>query len=343
MSKAKISLIVFAILAVIAGVWIFIYISQKDPVQPAVVNQPIHAEAGQTPSTKEIPNQTDTIDLKISSFQKTPSLIALTNVENAIRQQLPLISLTQRYGLLDKWEKILTPIISRLDPEQGKLLTVYGTIEYNYIEGESPDDRRKRFQNEFNARLNAQQRMLLQQLTAHQIEITEVEEVGPVFKLKPIYWKELFASSLTESDQKFWKQKAFENDPVIDFDAGLAVERVTLGDWAFSWEQYLKKYQNSYYQKQAEENYQSYMRYLLTGLENTATLADETNQIDPDVDANFDTIIKQHPHSAVASSITAFRKKIKEYDGQSDIRNKLYDIANSVIRASLNKNVHAPL
>ncbi|MGY0037233.1 hypothetical protein [Pedobacter sp. NJ-S-72] len=81
----------------------------------------------------------------------------------------------------------------------------------------------------------------------------------------------------------------------------------------------------------------------LTGLENTATLANETNQIDPDVDANFDTIIKQDPHSAVASSITAFRKKIKEYDAQSDIRNKLYDIANSVIRTSLNKNAHAPL
>ena len=153
----------------------------------------------------------------------------------------------------------------------------------------------------------------------------------------------MFASSLAESDQKFWDQKALENDPVIGYDAGLAVERVTLGDWAFSWEQYLKKYQKSHYQKQAEENYQSYMRYLLIGMENTATLANETNGIDPDVDANFDTIIKHHPKSAVANSIITFRKKIKEYDGKNDIRNKLYDIANSVIRTSLNKNAPAPL
>ena len=54
----------------------------------------------------------------------TVKYIALTNVENAIRQQLPLLSLPQRYELLDKWNKILTPIISRLDPEQGKLLSV---------------------------------------------------------------------------------------------------------------------------------------------------------------------------------------------------------------------------
>ncbi|KIO77096.1 hypothetical protein TH53_11210 [Pedobacter lusitanus] len=265
-------------------------------------------------------------------FKKKPSLTTLTAVENEIRSQLPLLNIADRYKLLDKWEKALTPLISRLDPEQGKLLSAYGATIYNPVEGESVTDTQKKFDNDFTASLEASQKSLLHQLTAHQIEITTEEEVGPVFSLKPLYWKELFASSLPESDQKFWDQKAFENDPVIDFDAGLAVDRITLGEWAFAWEQYLKKYPGSHYQNQAKENYRSYMSYLLGGLENTATLNTETNSIEPDVDADFDTIIKHHPNSTVANSIIAFRKKVKEAGGQNNLQSNLYNLINSILK-----------
>ncbi|QNK63616.1 hypothetical protein H7F33_03685 [Pedobacter sp. PAMC26386] len=336
MSKGKISLIILAVFAVIAVFCVTIHLLQKKPVQSLTAVKPVQTgskkdsvESAVAPAAK----QTDSINLTISAFQKKPSLATLNVVENSIRQQLPSLSIEQRYALLEQWEKALTPMISRLDPEQKKVLTIYDNLAgSSYVDSESAADYGKRMDRELPEKLTFYQKTLYKQLTDHQIQITQAEEVGSVYKLKPAYWKDLFASSLTESDQKYWNQRAFENDPVVDYDAGLAVDRVTLGDWAFSWEQYLKKYPKSHYQNHAESIYQSYMCDLLVGLENTPTLDSETNKIVPEVETDFDTIIKRHPNSSVSNAITLFRKKIQEVEGKTNISTKLYDIANTIVK-----------
>ena len=280
------------------------------------------------PKIPEPPVQTDSLaaaqqtpDHLIALFQQQPSFSTLDSVENALQIQLPGLPIEQRYKLLAQWQKVLTPLINRLDSRQAKLLPIFDQLEISWIDGESTNNRRKRVETKFQKGLSQEQRLLFQQLLNHHIEIKHEEETGAVFHLSPSYWKSLFASNLEKDDRKFWDQTALENDPVIDYDAGLAIDRVTLGDWAFYWEQFLKQYPKSHYKKEAQQNYQNYLSHLLVGLENTPTTEDNSNKVLPEVALDFDQISKRHPGSDVALSIVSFRKSLAASKDKPDLLN----------------------
>lgn len=337
MSKSRISLIIVIIIAVVAGILFLLHSPKKERVQPAKTLQSSAHNSLQKEPVKSVEPAADLdltalINLKINSFQSYPSIAAMNEVEKTIRQQLPLLNITQRYLLLEQWEKALTPMINRLAPEQQQILSTYQSFTNNsYLAGESSEAYHRRINRDLPAELNPAQKTLFRQLKAHQIEITQAEEEEPAFQLKPAYWNNLFASWLTAGDQHYWAQQTIENNPVIDYDAGLAVDRVTLGDWAFSWESYLNKYPDGHYRKQAEEKYRSYMSYLLVGLENTPALNLETGRIEPDVITDFEIIIKHHPNSTVTNSIVLFRKTIQDATVSSKTSQKLYELANTLI------------
>lgn len=334
MSKDRISVIIVTIVAVVACILYLLHSPKKETVQPETTLKPNHhnLKKDTVKSVEPAAEQTASINLKISSFQSYPSIAAMNEVEKTIRQQLPLLNITQRYLLLEQWEKTLTPMVNRLAPEQQQILSIYKSFtNTGYLAGESSGAYSKRINAALPAKLNPAQKILFQQLTVRQIEIIEAEEEEPAFELKPAYWKNLFASRLTAGDQHYWNQQTIENNAVIDYDAGLAVNRVTLGEWAFSWETYLKKYPEGHYRKQAEKKYRNYMSYLLAGLENTPTLNSETGKIESDVITDFETIIKHHPNSTVANSINLFRKTIQDAEGKINISPKLYALANILI------------
>ncbi|KIO77095.1 hypothetical protein TH53_11205 [Pedobacter lusitanus] len=72
MNKAKILWLVLALIAVIAGIWVTISISQKSQPQPATTDQPARAIATKDQDTLAQKNNmtSDAISLKISAFQK---------------------------------------------------------------------------------------------------------------------------------------------------------------------------------------------------------------------------------------------------------------------------------
>ncbi|WP_146229802.1 hypothetical protein [Pedobacter nutrimenti] len=332
MSKYKILCIALVVLAALAVTWAITRFERQETPRSAAAKKtaPAAHEKEQEPVAKDSANASAPIDLKIRLFEKKPDFGTLTEVENVMARELSDVGLQQRYKILAQWQQILVPKISHLDPGQRKLLTLYEQNQNTaYLDNESNADRQKRLAISLMASLNPSQKVLYKELLLHEIEIIEEEETGPVFHLKPSYWKKLFAPHFPEADQKFWEQTALENDPVVDYDAGLAIDRQTLGDWAFCWEQYLKRYPNSHYQQQARNNYRTYMSYLLTGLENTPTLDSETKNIAPEVETDFDAISKRHPDSRVAKNISLFRKKLKDLPGKET---DLYNLANSVIK-----------
>lgn len=272
-------------------------------------------------STDSLTTPQQTLPQLISLFQQQPSFSALDSVENAIQIQLPGLPIEQRYKLLAQWQKILTPNVHRLDARQAKLLPLFDQLEISWIDGETDNNRRKRIETKFQKGLSPEQKLVFQQLLNHYIEIKHEEETGAIFHLSPSYWKSLFASNLEKDDRKFWDQTALENDPVIDYDAGLVIDRVTLGDWAFYWEQFLKQYPKSHYKKEAQQNYQNYLSHLLVGLENTPTTEDNSNKVLPEVAQDFDKISKRHPGSDVALSIAAFRKALAASTEKTDLLN----------------------
>ncbi|MBB6501024.1 hypothetical protein [Pedobacter cryoconitis] len=326
MTKFRIPLIIVSLLVLIAAIWAVLR------TRPEKVAQIKKTDSFLRPDLKKdsLVTRNDTIaEPGFDLFRQKPSLLSLTAVEKMIREKLPELDLNQRYKLLDQWRKVLTPVISHLDARQGQLLPVYENTENNYVEGESMDASKKRVEAGFLEKLSPEQKDLFQQLSAHYIEIRSEEEVGPVFHLRPAYWEWLFASSLTKDDQKFWAQTVLENDPVVDYDAGLAVDRATLGDWAFSWEQYLKHSPKGYYKAEAKSNYQTYMSYLLGGLENTPSTDPDTNKLQPDVEETFDQLIKKYPASAVARSVISFKEKLRGAEGKKNI--DLYKLVKSSI------------
>ena len=280
MTKRKILLIIVSLFVLIIVIWAVIRIQPEKDEQIKKTDSSLHPDLKKDSLVTRKDTSTDT---GFALFRQNPSLLSLAATEKMIREKLPELDLSQRYKLLDQWRTLLTPMISHLDPGQGKLLPVYENTENNYVEGESMAESKKRVDAGFLEKLSPEQKDLFQQLSAHYIEIRSEEEVGPVFHLRPAYWEWLFASYLTKDDQKFWAQTALENDPVVDYDAGLAIDRTTLGDWAFSWGQYLKRYPKGHYKTVAKSNYQTYMSYLLGGLENTQSVDPDTNTILPDV------------------------------------------------------------
>ena len=295
--------------------------SQKK--QEKVVKQDTTSHKALEPaiSTDSLATPQQTLPQLISLFQQHPSFSALDSVENAIQIQLPELPIEERYKLLAQWQKTLTPNVHRLDARQVKLLPLFDQLEISWIDGETDNNRRKRVEKKFQKGLSPEQKLLFQQLLDHYIEIKHEEETGAIFHLSPSYWKSLFASNLEKDDRKFWDQTALENDPVIDYDAGLAIDRVTLGDWAFYWEQFLKQYPKSHYKKEAVQNYQNYLNHLLVGLENTPTTEDNSNKVLPEVALDFDQISKRHPGSDVALSIAAFRKTLATSKDKPDLLN----------------------
>ncbi|SHF43055.1 hypothetical protein [Pedobacter caeni] len=290
---------------------------EKIPKQNTPISKPLETVI----KTDSLSTPQQTVDELISLFQQTPSFAALDSVEYAIQLKLPGLPLEQRYQLLEQWQTALSPHINDLDFRQTKLLILFDQFEIASIDGENAFKRRKRVEAKFQTKLNPEQKQVFQQLIDHHIEIINEEEKGAVFHLSPSYWKSLFASHLLKDDRKFWDQTAVENDPVIDYDAGLAIDRVTLGDWAFYWEQFLKDYPKSYYKKMAQLNYQDYLNHLLVGLENTPTTEDDSNKLLPDVATDFEKIIRRHPGSNVALSIGAFRKTLQESKDKLNLSN----------------------
>jgi TolA-binding protein len=273
------------------------------------------------------------INRQIGSFMRAPSIERVARIENDIQKILPDLEIEARYKLLEQWRGALQAKVHLLDPEQDNLLSVYGHLDdTDYTDAELYEDPKKRTELSFISKLNEKQKKIFSQLSKHYIEIEIEEEVGPAYHLKPAYWKWLFAPYLLKPDQVFWDQSSLENDPVIDFDAGLAVDRATLADWAFSWEQYLKRYPRSNYSKDAQERYKEYLTYLLAGLENTPTIDFETNKIDEDVEKDFNKIINKYPNSSIAKSIVLFKEKVNEKLAKNITSINTYNVAELLVK-----------
>jgi hypothetical protein len=313
MSKIKITLAFLTAAVVIAGIYGATQIQQKKIVSKLTASVLTKKHDKETPV-----HSVKLINQKIDLFHKKPSLQTLADVENSIGQKFRNLSMDQRYKLLDRFQIVLATRYYRLDPLQDDLLSIYAHIEVPQSKGELLRDLQKKKDANFISKLNPEQKSLLRQLNNHSIEITPNEEYGAIYHVKPNYWNRLFGAYFSKSDQLYWNQLVLENDPFINRQSQLAVNRVTLGDWAFFWEQFIKDNPDSHFHMGAENHYQRYINHMLEGTGNSPTIDRDTKKINLKVEKDFDMILKRHPNSDVAKSITFFRKSIHESQNKVD-------------------------
>jgi hypothetical protein len=80
---------------------------------------------------------------------------------------------------------------------------------------------------------------------------------------------EYFGPYLTDGSKEFLNQYIIENDQSYAQDGGLSISVKELGDRLIFWDKFLIKYPDQLFTDHAQDFYRTYLRTLLTGLDNT--------------------------------------------------------------------------
>ena len=166
-------------------------------------------------------------------------------------------------------------------------------------------------------------------------ELSIAPSVGLVFfdegegivsiRQQPDYFKNLFAGKVTPDVAEFIDLNANDDKKPVENDAAIIVPWAELGDRAFAWESFIKKYPDSAYAKEAKEQFQHYADSFLFGMDNTPVEA-STNPDLKDVAQEYQKIektwsdfAKAHPNSSLTPLFDEARQiaKMEQNNGQN--------------------------
>lgn len=142
---------------------------------------------------------------------------------------------------------------------------------------------------------------------------------------QPDYFKNLFAGKVTPDVAEFIDLNANDDKKPVENDAAIIVPWAELGDRAFAWESFIKKYPDSAYAKEAKEQFQHYADSFLFGMDNTPVEA-STNPDLKDVAQEYQKIektwsdfAKAHPNSSLMPLFDEARQiaKMEQNNGQN--------------------------
>ena len=142
---------------------------------------------------------------------------------------------------------------------------------------------------------------------------------------QPDYFKNLFAGKVTPDVAEFIDLNANDDKKPVENDAAIIVPWAELGDRAFAWESFIKKYPDSAYAKEAKEQFQHYADSFLFGMDNTPVEA-STNPDLKDVMQEYQKIektwsdfAKAHPNSSLTPLFDEARQiaKMEQNNGQN--------------------------
>lgn len=285
--------------------------------KPDTPNANTHKEyknAQTTISEPSIPTTTiqcEQIDATISKLKKTYSPESLIKLNDLFKECLATVPLKKRYEWLEASHLIYDIQISKLPASIQQYITQLSK-EGNTL---SDADLKQRYN-----KMNHQDKYTIDHLKElYFYQYNEGEGYYSV-SLDPAYKLAIFAASLEKADHIYLKEDAIQNDAIggsIDKDAGLSVSFTQLGDWIIFWEDYLKKYPQSYFKKSAQHTIVFYQKYLFLGLENTPVFEFDNIHFDINQDA-LKAITKlsktQSPSAEKAKNFLTYVENIEKTD-----------------------------
>lgn len=159
-------------------------------------------------------------------------------------------------------------------------------------------------------------RKLSNELKKGSLEFREVGEGYTEIWSEPDHYYFIFRNKVTPDYNLYILQLSKESEKLYSADAGLAISWKELGERTVFWENFIKKYPDSFLISRAKELYHNYLYDYLFGMDNTPTYEHSDGTIYSENREEFNRIIKRYPNSDVAKKskklMSLFDAKIPE-------------------------------
>ena len=275
-----------------------------------------HVKANLTSENQKLTAEScDIIDVNIKLLKQQFSPQHLLSLNKQFQRCLASVDLEQRYQWLSETDKIYAVQISKL-PE-----SVSNYIRQVSSEGLTLTETKL---NQIQSQMTDQEKFIIDHQKDLYLAPYNLGEGDYAISQSPQYAYEIFAPHLPQVDQVFLKATLEQENAIkgsIDKYAGLSVSFDQLCEWITFWENYLKKYSKSHFDKDAQNKISFYEKYLFLGLENTPVfeINDYNVEMDPEARKAIVKLSKTNTLSAQKA------QKLLEYFDQYAFAESQYD------------------
>jgi hypothetical protein len=138
---------------------------------------------------------------------------------------------------------------------------------------------------------------------------------GSVFlDSNPERFLEYFGPYLTESTKEFLEHYAIEQKETYSEDAGLIIPVQELSNRLIFWDTFLSKYPDHLFVDHAEDYYKTFLRTLLTGLDNTMAYDNTTLEWSKEFLEVYKSVIVNHPTTKSAQVLSRYLELLATSD-----------------------------
>ena len=222
----------------------------------------------------------------------TAALIAgLIAKKKQVQSELTSLSADEANALYDTYKNENDSILKLLEYSEQNLLDRFYTY-YSTEQGEakSPPDS------------IAKKEALLKSAN---LEFWEIGEGYVEIRTTPHYYLNIFKGHVTKDYEEFIALMAKDDEELYSADAGLTISFNALGKRVLNWENFIAKNPYSKQTPGAIQIYRQYQEFYLLGMDNTPTIAFETNTFYPENIAEFKQFSTKHPNSKTVPLINA--------------------------------------
>ena len=128
-------------------------------------------------------------------------------------------------------------------------------------------------------------------------------EGSPFIDTNPEVVNPIFLKHLTKPAQGYHELMGIETLEPMSSDGGIIIPISELAERMMSWEKLLAEHSEFQLRKEAQYAYNSYLFFLIAGMDNTPPYDYETGKLNPEHITVYQSIIEKHPNSKSAESL----------------------------------------
>lgn len=151
------------------------------------------------------------------------------------------------------------------------------------------------------------------------LELWDIGEGMVVVRTVADYYKNIFSGKVTADYDEAISIVAHEEKELWEADAAVSIPWKNLGERVVTWENFIKKYPESEFRKEAEGTYKMYRHAFLLGLDNTPVIDFINNQMDAEVHNAFIAFVKNHPESETTTYVKMLLEDVNSKDKVAEV------------------------
>lgn len=200
---------------------------------------------------------------EVKSITKKSQIKALKSTNQKIKNCLPLITVEQRYQLIQE----TSDMYARFLTTQSGNESLEGLNAYGYAKlypKESPVNAAT-----LKKKLTERDQYLIDHIGNEYIQFLAVGEGFFDLKMDPQYFIDYFVPHLPKDEAVFIEKMAKDNQDNLYSDSAITISGKALAERAYFWENYIKIYPNSNFIKEAKYLLNEYKELIFIGIDNS--------------------------------------------------------------------------